>query len=756
LLRQTAIGKLSERRMSDSAQVQRHAQEAQFAAQRLKSRGSRAPDYSSEHHSISQLLRALVDQPERIMHSIALEALELCHAHAGGVSLRRSGSSNLFNVEGLAGEHAAKLIPCHATEANPWRAALEHGEPVLFERPERIFPCLQDLGAPIEEVLIAPIHLPERPLGVVWAVSHDPSLHFDAEHGRLLCAIGQVAAVGHRIRTASERRSGDPETMRDRLAELSREVTERSRVADALVRSEERLRLAMEATDFGTLEWEIEPDRVTCSPNVKRLFGFASGQALRLEDVLSHIHPEDRAAVRETIRAAMDSRGPRTYVGEFRTISVNGRVGWIDARGAVLFRELGQRPQCLVGIVLDITARKEAEAQLQRTAQDLGTANRIKDEFMATLAHELRNPLTPIRNSLEILELTGIVDPTQRRACNVMGRQLRHLVHLVDDLLDVSRITQRRLRLRPEVVSLRRVFDGAVEVILPQIDAAQHRLRVELPETPILVQADPVRLIQAVGNLLANSARYTPAGGEILLRASVKNDEVEIEVTDNGIGISAEMLPHLFEMFTQAEHRTRRSDAGLGIGLALTRALVELHHGRIEAYSAGPNRGASFRIWLPVLSATKAESSGEAMHQRARSTVRRRVLIVDDEADSADTMAALLGVMGHETHIARDGAHGVQAAEAFAPDLILMDIGMPGMDGHEAARRIRALALAKRPLIVALTGWAQETERRKSYEAGMDAYLLKPVDPGALDRLFDRLDAAESRSSAHPPDAVSN
>jgi CheY-like chemotaxis protein len=279
---------------------------------------------------------------------------------------------------------------------------------------------------------------------------------------------------------------------------------------------------------------------------------------------------------------------------------------------------------------------------------------------------------------------------------------------------------------------------------------------VELPEAPILVQADPVRLIQAVGNLLANSARYTPAGGEILLRASVRDGEVEIEVTDNGIGISAEMLPHLFEMFRQGEHRTRRSDAGLGIGLALTRALVELHHGRIEAYSGGANRGASFRIWLPVLSATKPESHGQAMHRRARSTVRRRVLIVDDEADSADSMAALLGVMGHETHIARDGAHGVQAAEAFAPDLILMDIGMPGMDGHEAARRIRALSLAKRPLIVALTGWAQESERRKSYEAGMDAYLLKPVDPGALDRLFDRLDTAESRKSASPPDAVSN
>jgi signal transduction histidine kinase len=244
------------------------------------------------------------------------------------------------------------------------------------------------------------------------------------------------------------------------------------------------------------------------------------------------------------MRAALDATGRRTYAGEFRTVAIDGHIRWIDARGAVLFRQLGERPQCMVGIVVDISERKQREQQLQQTAMDLGIAIRMKDEFMATLAHELRNPLTPIRNGLEILELTGLAHPTQQRACSVMRRQLRHLVHLVDDLLDVSRVAQGKLRLRPKIVSVRTIVDAAVETISPQIEAAQHRLKIDIPETPVLLEVDPVRISQAIGNLLANSARYTPtAGGDVLLRAQLQGTEVEIEISDNGMTMSTRRIP---------------------------------------------------------------------------------------------------------------------------------------------------------------------------------------------------------------------
>ena len=722
--------------------------EAHLAAERLKLRGGRSFQYELESHAVSELLRMVAHHPERLMQSVADNALRLCRGHSAGISVVSADSPDgALHLRSLAGRYPAAAFERHAAEANPWQVALHHGDVLLFERPADTFPCLQDAGIPIEEALIAPLHIGQIPVGTIWVLSHAPSRHFDAEDGRLLCRLGLIAAVGHRMAGPQSTAHGsepagtsEPEDLRQRLAELDRRLQQHSQAADALLRSEERLRLAMEATDFGTFEWDIGPDRVTCSPNVKRLFGFSSGQLLVLEDVLARIHPEDREAVRATIRAAMDSAGRRTYAGEFRTVPVDGHIGWIDARGAVLFKQLGKGPQCMVGIVVDITQRKEREQQLHQTALELGTANRVKDEFMATLAHELRNPLTPIRNGLEILELTGLADPTQRRACSVMARQLRHLVHLVDDLLDVNRITQRRLRLKREIVSIRRIIDNAVETILPQIDAAQHRLRTDIPDAPILLEADPVRISQAVGNLLANSARYTPAGGEIQLRVRLQGAEVEIEVRDNGVGMSAGLLPRVFDMFNQGDRMGRRSEAGLGIGLALTKALVEMHQGRIEAHSDGLNQGSSFKLWFPVIGAREDQPVAPPLPTRAPAAIRRRVLIVDDDADAADSTAALLGLMGHEAHEARDGAHAVQAAQAFEPDLILMDIGMPGMDGHEAARRIRDLSLTRRPLIVALTGWGQESDQGRSADAGFDAHLLKPVDLSALADIFASLD----------------
>jgi PAS domain S-box-containing protein len=461
----------------------------------------------------------------------------------------------------------------------------------------------------------------------------------------------------------------------------------RMRAAEALARSEERLRLAMEATALGTFEWEIATDAVKCSPSVKRQFGFKSDEPLTLESVLSRIHPDDREAVRATIRVAMQADSSHTYAGEFRTLLPDGSSAWIDARGAVLFGNLNTRPQCMIGIVLDITERKKIELNLHRSAADLGSANRMKDEFLATLAHKLRNPLTPIRNGLEILALTGFADPTQRRACDLMGRQLRHLMHLVDELLDASLINQGTLSLNKELVTLQGLVRNAVDLVRPQIEASRHELKLDLPAQIIAVEADPPRLSQAIANVLENGVRYTPPGGRIILRLRAEQHGAALEILDNGPGIEPELFPRLFDMFGTTRGGNSHAQ-GLGIGLALTRAIVEMHGGSIQGGSAGAGIGSVFRIWLPTLSleALRTEPSN-GLH--AAPLPRRKVLIVDDDADSAESSIALLQLMGQEVLHAGDDLSATEAARAFEPHVIFATISTPALDEAQSARGVR-------------------------------------------------------------------
>jgi PAS domain S-box-containing protein len=558
----------------------------------------------------------------------------------------------------------------------------------------------------------------------------------------VLTLFNQVADAGHRFAQCLRATYVNLALRRGRNAELALEVSERTRVAEALARSEERLRLAMEATAFGTFEWDTSTNRVRCSPNVKQQLALFSEGELTLEDMLGRVHPDDREPLRGTMRDALNPTGPRTYAREFRTLLPDGHLAWIEGHGAVMFSPGGQ-PQCMVGIVVDITERRERETQLRQTAAELGASNRMKDEFVATLAHELRNPLVPIRNGLEILTLQGGANPTQRRVCAVMGRQVNHIVHLVDDLLDVSRINQRKLRLKKERVGLRQMVEAAVEVMQPQIDAAGHALKVDIPNESVWLAADPVRIVQAIGNLLANSIRYTPAGGRIAVSAQLGRGGVELCVMDNGIGITQDMLPHVFDMFTQDTER--HSEAGLGIGLALTRALVEMHGGSIQAQSDGAGAGSVFSVWLPVLDVGEADSP-ETEVVDVSGSPRRRVLIVDDNADAADSTADLLQLMGHEVREARDGLQAVAVAEAFTPDVILMDIGMPGVDGREAARRIRRLPVDPSPVIVALTGWDPARERSAEIQSVFDMHLVKPVDAKSLAEVLRELTSAGDRS----------
>jgi PAS domain S-box-containing protein len=380
-----------------------------------------------------------------------------------------------------------------------------------------------------------------------------------------------------------------------------------------------------------------------------------------------------------------------------------------------------------------------------RLYDGLREADRRKDEFLATLAHELRNPLAPISNALQIMRLAGTSGPIMEQARTMMERQLTQMVRLVDDLLDVSRITRGKLELRKERVELAAVVASAVETSRPLIEASGHELTVTLPPEPIPLDADLTRLAQVFSNLLNNAAKYTEPGGHIWLTAERHGGEVVAKVRETGLGIPADMLPKVFEMFTQVDRSLARSQGGLGIGLTLVKRLVEMHGGSVEARSDGLGKGSEFTVRLPVaVAAAPHQPRPPKVEGKKTAASARWVLVVDDNKDSADSLSMMVKIKGMEVRTAYDGLEAVQMAAAFNPDLVLLDIGMPKLNGYEAARRIREQPWSKDMVLVAVTGWGQEEDRRRSQEAGFNAHMVKPVDPVALERLLSGFKATPS------------
>ncbi|NUO73493.1 MAG: response regulator, partial [Frateuria sp.] len=412
----------------------------------------------------------------------------------------------------------------------------------------------------------------------------------------------------------------------------------------------------------------------------------------------------------------------QSYAVDLRAFR-HGQPIWVTARGAAV-RDAGGRVVGLRGTVQDITERKMAEEALRQ-------ADVRKDEFLATLAHELRNPLAPIRNGLELLRRTPADSATAVRARELMDRQLSHLVRLVDDLLDVSRVSQGKIALRRELVSLQSVMELALEICTPLVQAAQHRLQVDLPQQAVLLDADPTRVAQVLGNVLNNAARYTPAGGFIRVHAwRPGGDRVAIEISDNGTGIPREMLERVFDLFTQVDGPERNTHSGLGIGLALARRLVELHGGSIRAASEGPGQGSTFTIELAV--ADGAPDPAAASAAAAPGVGSRQVLVVDDNVDAAETLALVLQLDGHSVHVAHGGQQALAMADSLRPDVVFLDIGLPDISGYEVATGLRAMPGLRGTKLVALTGWGAAGDKQQAREAGFDLHLTKPVSPDAL------------------------
>ena len=398
----------------------------------------------------------------------------------------------------------------------------------------------------------------------------------------------------------------------------------------------------------------------------------------------------------------------------------------------LLRRQVDEQRRELDGLLAE---RLQLIADLQIHADALAVANRRKDEFLAMLAHELRNPLAPIYNSLELLRMLCPKQPDLEMARDVIDRQVQQMKRLIDDLLDVSRISRGKLELRRERVNLAAVVSYAIEASRPAIENGSHELTVKLPPDPIPLDADMTRLCQALVNLLNNAAKYTNPGGRIELIADREGDQVTIQVKDNGIGIPVDMLPRVFEMFTQVDSTLDRSQGGLGIGLTLARTLISLHGGTIEARSSGCGSGSEFIVRLPIVAMSDSQKVLEDNSTPAAGPASYRILIADDNLDHADSMAKLLRLSGHQVHLAHDGLAAVNLVLSTDPDIVLMDIGMPKMNGYEAARRIRERH-GHELVLIALTGWGQIEDRSRATDAGFNYHLTKPVKYEVLEKLI--------------------
>ena len=730
-----------------------------LATELLSERPPRAADPAAENCALRALARQLAGPPAALLQRLVDIALNLCCADTAGVSLLEAGSGGtvVFRRVALAGADAHHVDTTAPAESSGCGFALRRNAAQLYTYANG-YHAHGDIHFPaVVEKLVIPFPPNGNPFGTIWVATHNTARRFDAEDVRILQSLADFTAAALQLSlTAKEN------------ARLS-EQTEQQ-----LQQQHERLRLLWE-TAAAALTTNDPPtmlhtlmQRVGPPLGIDAYFNHLlseSGDGLRLESYAGV--PEDATRdvrwlpLRDAAGGAATSSSP-SIADALRKAQQTplAVIESLEARAYACYPLLADENRLLGTLSFFGRARLQFQAdelefldtisryvsiayERLRLMKELRVSDRRKDEFLATLAHELRNPLAPIRNGLQLIGAPALNTEALGRVRAMMDRQLAQMVRLIDDLLDVSRITRGKIELRKQRIELATVLTSAAETARPLIESLGHELLIMLPQQPVPLDADLTRLAQVFMNLLNNAAKYTESGGRIEVEAAVQDSDVMVSVRDNGIGISAEVLPNVFELFVQGDRSLERAQGGLGIGLTLVKRLVEMHGGSVQAKSEGIGHGAEFTVRLPLAIARTSEGQTGTMRTTSPGNrQRRRILIADDNLDAAESLATLLGLDGDEVRVAHDGLEAVELEEHFAPDVVVLDIGMPALNGYDAARLIRARG--SKALLIALTGWGQENDKRSSREAGFDFHLVKPAEPETLRALLQQAGSADT------------
>ncbi len=533
-----------------------------------------------------------------------------------------------------------------------------------------------------------------------------------------------------------------------RMVGTCSDITVKKELLEKTEESRRRLELVLDAANLGFWDWHIPSGQGQFSGSWASMLGYSLDEiAPSVSSWEKLVHPDDISQVVKALNSHLSGE-TEVYESEHRLRKKDGSWLWVLDRGKVIGRDAQGKPIRALGIHADVSEQHAAQEALRIAAKR-------KDEFLATLAHELRNPLAPLRTGLQILKRASSSDDSQN-ARDMMERQLLVMVRLIDDLLDVARIKQGRIDLKKTTMHLQDAVRTGIEGAKPLVDEAQLTFSVDMPDTPILVTGDAVRLAQVVNNLISNAAKYTPRGGAIHLQLSRSNGTAELRVGDTGLGIPQEMLESIFDMFGQVNQTLDRSQGGLGIGLAITRKLVELHGGDVRATSDGIGKGSTFTVHLPAQPAAQSAESAAPQRSGAEAAVRaeksaKRVLVVDDNVDGAESLALFINMLGHTVETANSGPQALSTIRSQMPDVVFLDIGLPGMTGYDVARAIRQMPNGESLTLVALTGWGTEEDKHKAKEAGFSEHLTKPVDMADIERILSHAAAASPTISVHLP-----
>lgn len=670
--------------------------EAVLCTEELQRRPARALDYETENRALAELGQALADAPASILQALASKILDVCRAGSAGVSLL-TPDKRRFEWAAIAGEWTPHVGNGTLRDFGPCGDVLDMNCPLLFTHAERRYPYLAAMTPPAVECLLVPFYEHGVLLGTIWAMAHTQERKFDAEDLRLMTSLGRFTSAAYHAVKA--------------------------------LHTELRYRRLFESAKDGILILDAGTGRIVdANPFISELLGRTRNE-LCDKELWELGMFRDKLANQHAVRTLQAERYLR--IEQMQLESSHGKPAEVEMVANAYLEGEQRVIQCNIR---DITERSRLERKTKEQADALADLHHRKDEFLAMLSHELRTPLAAIANAVQLLSRPASETHVHDQARGIIERKVAHLKHLVDDLLEVSRITTGRVQLRHDRVAVSGIVDRAIETVRPLMERRTHELTVSVPIEPLWLSADAARLEQVVVNLLTNAAKYSEERGHIWLTVERRGEMAELRVRDLGVGIAPDLLPHIFDLFTQAEPSLDRSEGGLGVGLCLVQRLVELHGGTVKVSSV-LGVGSEFVVRLPAL--PESVVIVPKLDAIARPAAGRcRVLIVDDDEDTAESLAMLLEANGHHVRMAHDGPAALDAALEYRPDVMLLDIGLPMLNGFEVAERLRKMPEIESTVLVAVTGYGQERDRQRTTEAGFDFHLVKPADFNEVQKIL--------------------